>query len=129
MGEVYSAQDTELGRTVALKFLRTDVFGINANTERFIREARAVSALNHPNIVTVHDVIQADSTLAISIELVEGTNLRRLCGNPLPVDQVIHLGRQIAQALAAAHLRGIVHRDINPSSSRMADLTRFFGTQ
>ena len=126
---MYSAQDTELGRTVALKFLRTDVFGINANTERFIREARAVSALNHPNIVTVHDVIQADSTLAISIELVEGTNLRRLCGNPLPVDQVIHLGRQIAQALAAAHLRGIVHRDINPSSSRMADLTRFFGTQ
>jgi serine/threonine protein kinase len=116
MGEVYSAQDGELGRTVALKFLGPHVLGAPSAVERFVREAKAASALNHPNIVTVYEVIQSEAVVAIAMELVEGTTLRRLCRNPLPVDQVIHLGQQMADALAAAHIHGIVHRDVKPEN-------------
>ena len=86
MGEVFSAQDTELGRTVALKFLLPDGFESSSTVESFIREAKAASSLNHPNIVTVHEVIRSESSLAIVMELVEGASLRELCGSAQPID-------------------------------------------
>jgi Tol biopolymer transport system component len=116
MGEVFSAQDTDLGRTVALKFLLPDGFDSNSTVERFILEAKAASSLNHPNIVTVHEVIRSESSPAIVMELIEGTSIRELCGNPQPVDQVIRLGQEIAEALSAAHVHGIVHRDVKPEN-------------
>lgn len=116
MGEVYSAQDTELGRQVALKFLPVDLpLGIAAS--QVIREARAASSLNHPNIVTVHEITQTQCGLAIVMEVVEGQSLRAMlkCG-PLPRRQTIQIGRQVASALSAAHSKGIVHRDIKPEN-------------
>ncbi len=115
MSEVYSARDQQLGRIVALKFLRPGTIGVRS-AERVMCEAKTLSGLNHPNIVTVYEVIQSDAGLAIVMELVEGTALRSLCGTPLPEEQVLHLGQQIAQALAAAHAHGIVHRDIKPEN-------------
>jgi Tol biopolymer transport system component len=124
-GEVYAAEDTELGRTVALKFLSTRPDAALAggsqsltprSLDRFIREARAASSLNHPGIVTVHEVIRDGEATAIVMELVEGAALRKHCGPPHRVEQVAGWGRQIAQALAAAHARGIVHRDIKPEN-------------
>jgi serine/threonine protein kinase/Tol biopolymer transport system component len=116
MGEVYSAEDPELGRRVALKFVSRGGAGTAGTVDRFIREARAASALNHPNVVTVHEVIRVGSSLAIVMELVEGEPLRAKCGTPRPVDQLSLWGRQVAEALAAAHARGIVHRDIKPEN-------------
>ena len=115
VGEVYSAHDRQLGRTVALKFLLPGRIGA-LSAERLMREARSLSALNHPNIVTVHEVIQSASGLAIVMELVEGVSLRSLCGKPLAEDRVVELGQQTAQALAAAHTYGIVHGDIKPEN-------------
>jgi len=117
MGEVYAAQDTELSRAVALKFVRAELFEAGTGAERCVREAKAASALNHPNIVTVYEVIHTEAALAIAMELVEGVNLRKLCGSRPPVDQVMYLAQQIASALAAANLHGIVHRDIKPETS------------
>jgi eukaryotic-like serine/threonine-protein kinase len=116
MGEVYAALDTDLGRTVAIKFLNSQWIGLAGAEERFIREARTASALNHPNIVTVHEVIRSDSTLAIVMERVDGAPLRQLCGQPLPLSQLSNIGQQIARALAAAHAARIVHRDIKPEN-------------
>jgi hypothetical protein len=121
MGEVYSGRDSVLGRNVALKFLKcgdvgSDPEGRSPGQARFIREAQAASALNHPNIVTVHEVIRSEDTFAIVTELVEGRSLRELCGTPLPPAQVVDIGVQIAKALAAAHANGIVHRDIKPEN-------------
>ena len=115
MGTVYSARDQDLDRTVALKFLSSNVIA-SGSAERLIREAKALSSLNHPNIVTVYEVIRFGSSVAIAMELIEGQALRELCGSPLAPRRVIHLGLQIAQALAAAHGRGIVHRDIKPEN-------------
>lgn len=115
MSEVYSAQDLQLGRTVALKFLLPGTLG-GHSAERVMREAKTLSGLNHPNIVTVYEVIQSPSGLAIVMELIEGSALRSFCTGPLPEDQVVRLGLQIAQALAAAHAHGIVHRDIKPEN-------------
>jgi serine/threonine protein kinase len=116
MGEVYTALDPELNRTVALKFLSPGSIGSTGGVNQFIREAQAASALNHPGIVTVHEVTNSGSSLAIVMELVEGTSLRTLCGKPNPIEHVTNWGRQAAQALAAAHARGIVHRDIKPQN-------------
>ena len=115
VGDVYSAHDRQLGRIVALKFLRPERLGA-LSTERLMREAKTLSGLNHPNIVTVHEVIQSASGLAIVMELVEGVSLRGLCGKPLSEDRVADLGRQTAKALVTAHAHGIVHGDIKPEN-------------
>jgi len=112
-GEVYAARDRELGRTVALKFLAQTHSG---DLSGFIQEARTVSALNHPNIVTVYEFIQIPGQLAIVMEFIEGASLRSFCGLPAPLREVARYGNQIAQALAAAHKAGIVHRDVKPEN-------------
>ncbi len=114
MGEVYSAEDTELRRSVALKFLSADDDGV---ATQVISEARLASQLSHPHIVTVYEVIHTPWGLAIVMELVQGQSLRTLLSNSrLSARSVIHIGRQLASALAAAHEKGIVHRDIKPEN-------------
>ncbi|MDX1673315.1 MAG: protein kinase [Longimicrobiales bacterium] len=118
MGEVFRATDTRLGRSVAIKIMHTDsLAGDEIATRRFLREARAASALNHPNIVTVHQIdATEDGDHYIVQELIEGRTLRDLAASPLPIDRVCEIGRQTAHALAAAHEAGIVHRDIKPEN-------------
>ncbi|MCC6856996.1 MAG: serine/threonine-protein kinase [Bryobacterales bacterium] len=116
MGEVYSGWDPALDRAVALKFLRRERTGLPAEAARFVREAKAASALNHPNIVTIHEVIQGGGSLVIVMELVEGQSARELCEAPVPLKTLLDLGRQTALALAAAHANGIIHRDVKPEN-------------
>jgi serine/threonine protein kinase/Tol biopolymer transport system component len=117
MGEVYRARDTRLHRDVAIKVLTPFFVGDEGAAARFEREARAVAALNHPNILALHDIGREGSTAFAVTELLEGSPLReRLASGPLPVRKVIEYGVQIAGALAAAHDRGIVHRDIKPEN-------------
>ena len=121
MGEVYSAGDPELDRKVAIKFLSPEMAASRPAVERLIREAKAASALNHPHIITVYEVIRAKNDVAIAMELVEGRALRKFCGKPVDIVQVIHWGRQIAQALAAAHQRNNIHRDVKPENLMVRD--------
>jgi len=116
MGEVYSAHDAELDRMVALKFLSAEMAVSRPAVERLVREAKAASALNHPHIVTVYEVIPIGDDMAIAMELVEGAAIRKSCGKPNEISKTIDWGRQIAQALTAAHRRNIIHRDIKPEN-------------
>src|SRR5512137_692051 len=117
MGQVWRAHDTRLERDVALKVLPAETLGDDMARARLIREARLASKLNHPHICTVYDVGESEGQTFIAMELVEGQPLSaRVAEGPLPVEQVVRYGQQMADALAHAHGRGVVHRDFKSAN-------------
>ena len=125
MGEVYQARDTKLNRMVAVKILKPDQ-RVNADQQRrFVQEAQSASALNHPNIIVIHDIISEEGSEIMIMEYVAGRTLSNMiAGGGLPVSQVVNLGLQIADALCAAHAAGIIHRDLKPGNIMVTDKER-----
>src|SRR3977135_2788076 len=122
MGEVYRARDTHLGRSVAIKILPAAFSADSDRLRRFEEEARSASALNHPNIVTIHELGQDGSTHYIAMELVEGKTLRHLLAfGSLPMRKAIEIAAQVADGLAKAHEAGIAHRDLKPENLMVSD--------
>jgi eukaryotic-like serine/threonine-protein kinase len=117
MGVVYKAEDTKLERTVALKFLAAHLLSDSEAKQRFLREAQAAAALNHPNICTVHEIDDAEGKTFLAMAFIEGESLEaRVERGPLPLKEALDIGRQMAEGLEAAHDKGIVHRDIKPAN-------------
>src|SRR6266850_7648016 len=118
MGEVYLAQDTKLDRKVAIKFLNEEFSREVDKLKRFVQEAKAASALNHPNILTVYEIGEVDGKNYIATELIEGHTLRLHLTQKeaLPLNSILKIGVQVAEALTAAHQAGIIHRDIKPEN-------------
>ncbi|NNF00053.1 MAG: serine/threonine protein kinase, partial [Pyrinomonadaceae bacterium] len=116
MGEVYLAQDTKLNRNVAIKFLSEEWSKDSDKLNRFIQEAQAASALNHPNIITIHGIDETEGSQYIALEYIEGETLTERLNNKLKFNEALNIATQIASALDAAHTAGIVHRDIKPDN-------------
>jgi serine/threonine protein kinase/TolB-like protein len=117
MGVVYEAEDTRLARHVALKFIPAEMVHDRKSLDRFVREARAASQLNHPGICTIHDIEDNEGHPFIVMEKLEGVSLKeRMRGKPLEIDEILDIGIQVADALAASHAKGIIHRDIKPAN-------------
>ena len=118
MGEVYLAQDTKLDRKVAIKFLHEEFSKDADKLNRFIQEAKAASALNHPNILTVHEIGEVDGKNYIATELIDGKTLREHLSHKesLQLNAILKIGVQVSEALSAAHQAGIIHRDIKPEN-------------
>jgi serine/threonine protein kinase len=121
MGEVYQAEDSKLLRRVALKFLPERIVADPTAVERFVREARAASALNHPNIVTIHEIGETGANRFIVMEFIVGSTLRKMVGQGMDLASLARIGEQVAKALSVAHAAGIVHRDIKPDNIMVRD--------
>src|SRR5271155_2321525 len=117
MGVVYEAEDVRLGRHVALKFVPDNLLGDRKSLDRFEREARAASRLNHPNVCTIHEIDDNDGHPFIVMERLEGESLKeRIHGKPLPFEELLDVAVQVVEALEAFHAKGIIHRDIKPAN-------------